>query len=53
MPGVSQGIAIGSLLFSLHINDIMSGIESGIRLFANDCVFYREIKDMENTLKLH
>ena len=36
----------------LHINDIMSDIEAEIRLFADDCVCYREIKDMEDTLKL-
>ena len=30
----------------------MSGIESEIRLFAGDGVCYREIKNMENTLKL-
>ena len=40
------------LLFSLHINDIMSDIESEIRLFADNCVCYREIKDIEDTLKL-
>ena len=38
--------------FSLHINDIISDIESEIRLFADDCVCYREIKDIEDTLKL-
>ena len=40
------------LLFSLHINDITADIESEIRLFADDCVCYREIKDKEDTLKL-
>ena len=30
----------------------MSDIESEIRLFADDCVCYREIKDMEDKLKL-
>ena len=30
----------------------MSDIESEIRLFADDCVCYREIKDIEDTLKL-
>ena len=40
------------LLFSLHINDIMSDIESEIRLFTDDCVCYCEIKDIEDTLKL-
>ena len=37
---------------SLHINDITADIESEIRLFADDCVCYREIKDKEDTLKL-
>ena len=52
MSGVPQGTVLGPLLFSLHINDIMSNIESEIRLFADDCVCYREIKDIEDTMKL-
>ena len=52
VSGVLQGTVLGPLLFSLHINDIMSDIESEIRLFADDCVFYREFKDIEDTLKL-
>ena len=39
------------MLFSLHITDITADIESEIRLFADDCVCYREIKDKEDTLK--
>ena len=42
----------GSLLFSLFINNIMVGIESEIRLFADDCVCYRQIDSTENTSKL-
>ena len=52
VSGVPQGTVLGPLLFSLHINDIMSDIESEIRLFADDCICYREIKDIEDTLKL-
>ena len=52
VSGVPQGTVLGPLLFSLHINDIMSDIESEIRLFADDCVCYREIKDIVDTLKL-
>ena len=40
-----------SLLFSLYINDISLDIESEIRLFADDCVYYRENEDEEDTMK--
>ena len=52
VSGVPQDTIFGPLLFSLHINDIMSDIESEIKLFADDCVCYHEIKDMEDKLKL-
>ena len=41
-----------SLVILLHINDITADTESEIRLFADACVCYREIKDKEDTLKL-
>ena len=47
-----QGTVLGPLLLSLYINDISSDIESEIRLFADDSVCYREIKDEEDTMKL-
>ena len=52
LSGVSQGTVLGPLLFSLYINDISTDIDSEIKLFADDCVCYREIKDTEDTLKL-
>ena len=52
VSGVPRGTFLGPLLFSLHINIIMSDIVSEIRLFADDCVCYREIKDIEDILKL-
>ena len=52
LSGLPQGTVLGPLLFSLYINDISSDIESEIRLFADDCVCYREIKDKEDTMKL-
>ena len=36
----------------MYKNDITVGIDSQIRLFADDCVCYREIKTVEDTLKL-
>ena len=43
---------LGPLLFSLYINDITEDIDSELRLFADDCVCYRVIKDIEDTAKL-
>ena len=36
----------------MYINDISADIESEIRLFADDYVCFREIKNEEDTLKL-
>ena len=52
LSGVPQGTVPGHLLFCLHINDISSDIESEIRLFADDCVCYHEIKGEEDAMKL-
>ena len=53
LSSVPQGTVLGPLLFSLYINDISTDIDSEIRLFADDCVCYWEIKATEATLKLH
>ena len=37
----------------LDINDITTDIDSVIRLFADYCVCYREIKGTEDTMKFH
>ena len=50
--GAPQGTVLGLLLFSLYINDIMVGKESEIRLFADDCVCYRQIDSIEDISKL-
>ena len=47
-----QGTVLGPLLFSLYITDITEGIDSELRLCADDCVCYHEIKDIEDTVKL-
>ena len=49
--GVSQGTVMGHVLFSLHINDILHDIESNIRLFADDCVCYRRLREASNRYK--
>ena len=52
LSGVPQHTILGSLLFSLYINDISSDIESEIILLADNCVCYREVKGKEDTMKL-
>ena len=41
--GVSQGTVLGPLLFLLFLNDLPENLSSQVRLFADDCVVYREI----------
>ena len=45
MSGVPQGTVLGPLLFLTYINYLPNNIHSSIRLFADDCVLYREIKN--------
>ena len=52
MSDVPQGTVLGLLLFSPYLNDIASDIESEIRLFADNCDCFREIKAEEDTMKL-
>ena len=42
--GVPHGTVLGPILFLLHINDLPSVISSKVRLFADDCLVYGEIK---------
>ena len=45
----TTGHCLGPWLFSLYIND---NIDSEIRLFIDDCVCYRQIHSVEDTVKL-
>jgi len=52
--GVPRGSVLGPLRFLVYVNDIWRNIDQSIRLFADDCIIYREFtnkNDIENLQK--
>ena len=47
-----QGSVLGPILFLLYINDINNAIKSQIKLFADDSVLYRNIRNQNDQLIL-
>ena len=51
--GVPQWTVLVPILFLYHINDLPNAVFSKVRLFADDCLLYREINNEndQNTLQ--
>lgn len=52
LSGVPQGSVLGPVLFLIFINDLPDNIRSSVRLFADDCVLYRNIYSLSDCLTL-
>ena len=52
VSGMAQGTVLDPLLFLLHINVLPSVVSSKVRLFADDCLIYRNIKNKEDQIAL-
>ena len=50
--GVPQGTVLGPLVFLLYIDDFDENISSTVWLFADDCIMYRIIDSLEDSLCL-
>ena len=50
--GVPQGSVLGPVLFFIFINDLPDNLNSRARMFADDCIVYREIKSNKDQLTL-
>ena len=51
-PAFHKEQLLGPLFFLLYINDLPSCVNSKVRLFADDCLLYREIKNNQDQIDM-
>lgn len=51
--GVPQGSVLAPILFLLFINDLAVNINANIRLFADDCILYKQVKSCCDQIELN
>ena len=51
-PVYPRGSVLEPILFLIFINDLPDNIKSSVRLFADDCVLYRNIHSLQDCLIL-
>ena len=52
LSGVLQGTVPGPLMILLYVNDLPLGIDSTVKLFADNSVLYRKIEGPDDNYKL-